>query len=103
MVWREKFPLNMLNAGIPLTFIRWLCSFLNDCGVCVKIFNVFGSNCHFSQGLPQGSVLAPLLNVLYMNNLATSLSDDTVIALFANDVSIFITACKKKDAKATAQ
>ena len=77
--------------------------FFNDRRPFVQLFNVFSSNRCFTQVSPQGSVLAPLLLLFYINNLASSLNDDAVIALFADDVSIPTTAYKKKDAEATAQ
>ena len=84
----------MLNTGIPPTFIRWIRSFFNDRRAHVQLFNVFSSSRHFTQGLPQGSVLAPLLFLFYVNNLASALNDDAVIALFADDASILTTAGK---------
>ena len=48
--------------------------------------------------LPQGFVLASLFFLSCINNLASSLNNDAVIALFADDVSILTTARKKKDA-----
>ena len=51
----------------------------------------------------RGSVLAPLLFLFYINNLAENLSNDAVIALFTDDVSILTTARKKEDAVAAAQ
>ena len=92
----------MLDASIPTTFIRWIQSFFNDHRRRVELFNVFSSSQRFTQGLPQGSILAPLLFLLYINNLASSLNDDAVMALFAGDVSILITARKKEDAEAAA-
>ena len=83
----------MHDTGILSTFIQWIQSFFNNCRARVQLFNVFSSSQRFSQGLLRGSVLAPLL-LFYINNLASSLNDDAVIALFANDVSIFTKACK---------
>ena len=93
----------MLNTDIPPTFIRWIRSFLNDRRGRVQLFNVFSSSRRFNQGLPQGSVLAPLLFLFYINDLASTLNDDAVIALFADDVCIFTTARKREDAEAAAQ
>ena len=101
-VWREKLLLNMLDASIPSTFIRWLQFFLSSRRARVQFSNVFSSSRHFTQGLPQGSVFASLLFLFYIKNLASSLTNDAVMALLGDDVSILI-ACKREDAKATVQ
>ena len=90
----------MLNTGITLPFILWIRSFLDDRKARVQLFNVLSSSQCFTQGLPQGSVLAPLLFLFYINDLTSSLNDDAVIALFADDVSILTTAHKNEDAEA---
>ena len=45
---------------------------------------------------------SPLLFLFYINNLVSSLNNNAAIALFADDVSILITA-RKKDAEDTVQ
>ena len=98
-VWREKLLLHMLDAGISPISIRWIRSFFNDCRARIQLFNVFSSSQRFTQDLPQASILA----LFYINNLASSLNDDAVIAVFADDVSILTTARKKEDAETVAQ
>ena len=93
----------MLDTGIPSTFVRWIRSFFHYRRARVQLFDIFRSSRRCTQGIPQGSVLAPLLLLFYINNWASSLNDDAVIALFADDVSILTTARKKEDAKADAQ
>ena len=86
-----------------MTFIHWLCSFLTDCRARVQLHNDCSSSHRFNQGLPQGSVLAPLFFLFCINNLTENLSDDAVIALFADDVSIHTTVRKKEDYVASPQ
>ena len=86
----------MLDADIPMTFIRWLRSFLTNCRASVKLYNVCSSSRRFSKGIPQGSVVAPLLFLFYIKNLAENFSNDAAIGLFADDVSIQTTVLKKR-------
>ena len=93
----------MLDTGIPSTFIRWIWSFFIDLRARVQLFNVFSSSRRFTQDLPQGSVLTLLIFLFYINNLASSLNNNAVIAHFADDVSILTTVHKKEDAEVSSK
>ena len=83
--------------------IHLIQSFFNNRRAHVQLFNVFSSSWCFTQGLSQGSILAPLLFLFCTNNLASSFNDDPVVALFAQDVSILTIVCEKEAAETTAQ
>ena len=55
------------------------------------------------QGLPQSSVLSPLLFILFVNDLAESLPEDAAAAIFADDVTLMTTHRKKEQAESDLQ
>ena len=53
------------SFGLDGTVLNWLKSYLTERKQCVKIDNYFSSELHLPFGVPQGSVLGPLLYTLY--------------------------------------
>ena len=78
----------MLDKGVPLPIVKWLASFLQNRLAKVRFNNELSDTRCVRQGLPQGSVLAPVLFIFYIDNLAELLPDETVNILFADDVGI---------------
>ena len=67
-----------------------------------KIINAHNnSNSYYSKwkkvqhGVPQGSVLGPLLFLMYINDLSKSVSDKSSQILFADDTSFIIANHKR--------
>ena len=95
-VWRQKLLLSLHEKNIPMKFIRWLNCFLSDRQAKVRFADATSHFRPMRQGLPQGSVLSPLLFILFINNLAEILPKDAQIALFADDVTLLATNRKKE-------
>ena len=89
-VWKDKLLLDMFSKGVPLPYIRWLSAFLRNRTARVRYNNSVGRPRTIRQGLPQGSVLAPLLFLFYINTLAERLPEDTLNSLFADDITIYL-------------
>lgn len=102
-VWRFKLLDTLLEKGVPTIYVRWLFAFLQNRQARVRYDGVLGKSATMHQGLPQGSVLAPILFVFYINNLAEILPDINIYALFADDVSILAQGSTKEEATASAQ
>ena len=102
-VWRERLLLAMMDIGVPKPFIRWLNAFLGNRHARVR-FNGVNSGCRtMRQGLPQGSVLAPLLLLFYIDSLAKILPTENLNSMFADDLGVVATARSHIDAQRSAQ
>ena len=102
-VWRQKLLTSMIDIGVPLVYVKWLYRFLQNRQARVRYDGTLGKSKQILQGLPQGSVLAPLLFLFYINNLAGLLPDFNINAMFADDVSILASATSKEEAVRKAQ
>jgi len=66
---------------------NWFASYLKDRSQVVKIGSTFSDSCKISLGVPQGSVLGPILFLVYINSIFTQKLCGKVTA-FADDLGI---------------
>ena len=76
------------NMGIKGTVNNWLRSYLNNRKQYVALGNVSSSLSTVLCGVPQGSVLGPLLFILYINDIC-NVSKLLQLILFADDTNLF--------------
>ena len=79
----------LLYYGIRGKAHSIIASYLNNRKQCVYVHNTVSSYSEVSTGVPQGSVLGPLLFLVYINDINNAVPD-TSTRLFADDTTIFI-------------
>ena len=83
LVWLKGLLAKLPMFGLHHTLINWIGSFLSDRSIAVRV-DGFLSNMHsINAGVPQGSVISPVLFILFINDLLTSTSSS--IHSFADD------------------
>ena len=88
-VWHPTLFHKLISAGLPSCFARWTQSFLSDRRACVVYQNHKSRSFRVCRGVPQGSVLGPVLFSLFINDLPTSLLSSVSWSLYADDLAIW--------------
>ena len=70
--------------------LKWIKEFLNNRTQCVKIGSSISSSSLVRSGVPQGSVLGPILFLVFINDICNVISKDVDVKLFADDVKLFM-------------
>ena len=95
-VWHDGLRRKLSDIGLPHKLIRLLSSFLTDRTIRVRVAHTLSQPLRLQAGTPQGSVLSPLLYLIYVNDVPVQPRNGCDAGQFADDLSLWTTASSKQ-------
>ena len=87
-VWHRGLIQKLYNIGIRGNLLTWFQNYLSNRQQRVVLHNTNSDWKPISAGVPQGSILGPLLFLIYINDIVNDIS--SAIRLFADDTSLYL-------------
>ena len=88
--------LNQVESfGITGKTLQWIRSFLSNRKQKVRTNGVESSWSSVMSGIPQGSIMGPILFTLFVNDLPQSIS--SIISMFADDTKVYLPLTEDND------
>lgn len=95
-VSHQKLLVKLTKYGIRDTLYKWIESFLYNRVQAVRVDSAMSSYVNVTSGVPQGSVLGPLLFLIYINDLV-DVCKYSRVKMFADDSKIYFKCRKLSD------
>ena len=93
----ELLKCKLQKYGVRKNILNWIDSFLSDRKQCVVVNGAKSGYEPVASGVPQGTVLGPILFLVHINDISEHVSSD--IRLFADDCVCYRTINSKEDCK----
>ena len=83
-IWHKGFLAKLPMFGLHHTLIKWISSFLSDRSIAITVDGYLSNSHSINSDGPQGSVISPVLFILFINDLLSSTTSSSVFS-FADD------------------
>jgi len=90
----ERFLTKLYNLGIHGYVLKWIKSFLSNRTQCVRLNNTHSFMSNVISGVPQGSVLGPILFLSFINDLPDTVTG--LVKIFADDSKIYFSVINEQ-------
>ena len=79
----------LLDIQLNPYLVQWVSSYLTNRSQKVVVDGTSSPTLPVLSGVPQGSVLGPLLFLIFINDVTTQVSEDSFLSLFADDMALY--------------
>ena len=91
----QRLLMKLDYYAIRGNMLKWIKVFLTNCSQSVSINGVQSSTKHVLSGVLQGSILGPVLFLLYINDISSSVKSS--LCLFNDDCILYREICEVRD------
>ena len=77
------------SVGVEGNLLCWMRHYLTGRTQRVCIDGAASEQCDVTSGVPQGSVIGPLMFIIYINDIGNKITQNTTIRLFADDALLY--------------
>ena len=85
----SKLIHKLIGYGVEGNLLSWIQSFLSNRSQSVRVHNSLSNYLKSTSGVPQGSVIGPLLFNLFINDITDLFDSSAAAKLFADDIKIY--------------
>jgi hypothetical protein len=89
-VWYNGLIVKLARDGVPAQIIRFLGNWITDRSLVVRIGRELSKSVNLRSGVPQGSVISPLIWNYWLGDCPTTASPHAYTALYADDIALWV-------------
>ena len=95
-VWHYRLLQKLKSIGLSGHIYDYLKCFISNRSIQTRIGTSYSSSRTLEMGIPQGSVIAPILFTILLQDLPKLLSKDVILAQYADDICLWMNVTLKK-------
>ena len=106
-MWHTRLLYKLKNIGITGEMFQYFKNFLSERCICTRVGKTYSSNKKQTNkqktktklkimGIPQGSIIAPVLFNIIIHGLTKALSNNTHVAQYADDITVWVNTTLRK-------
>ena len=95
-VWHHRLLKKLKDLGFDGNIFAFISNFLHNRKLTAKVGNIYSSLYNTNMGIPQGSILSPLLFNLLLHDLPKVVNNEVELAQYADDIAVWMKVTIRK-------